>query len=337
MQGAPHAENDPGSGAAFGAQPLSAAVSRIGVVRNPRSHRNKGDTLRTGREGNVITAVPSSREEVTEVLAGFARENVDLIVVDGGDGTVRDLLTRGFPVYSDEWPALMVLPKGKTNALAVDLGMAPKCPLESALAHIDTARIVRRRPILIEDTSGSRRPVLGFILGTGVFNAAIDAGQVAHRFGAFQGFAVGVTALVAMVQSLLGFGSSPWRALSPTRIVPADTARDVPHSKHGAPGMRYASGFSTLDTFPLGLHPFAGFGTGIRYLVIDAPLRRVVARVPMILRGAHPPSYAALGIHRGAADEIALSLGDRFILDGESFPAGDYRLRLGPELRFVVP
>ena len=334
MQGAPNGQTLPAAGA-------GARAMRIGVVRNPRSHRNKGSALVAGAHDNIITAVPGSRDAMTDVLADFARAQVEVIVVDGGDGTVRDLLTRGLPVYGDDWPALMILPKGKTNALAVDLGMPGMFPLEAALARVAGARTVVRRPIVIEPSSGEQRPVVGFILGTGVFNAAIEMGQVAHRFGAFQGPAVAMTAALGVLQALFGIGDSPWRALSPHVIRPLPGGEDVPHSRHGAPGQRYATGFSTLETFPLGMHPFAGAQVagpgGIRYLVIDAPLRRVIARVPAILKGAHPPSYPALGIHRGAADEIALSLGDRFILDGESFPPGDYRLRLGPELRFLVP
>ena len=43
------------------------------------------------------------------------------------------------------------------------------------------------------------------------------------------------------------------------------------------------------------------------------------------------------GIHQLAASQFSLSIGDRFILDGEAFPAGDYRIEQGPELAFVAP
>ena len=36
-------------------------------------------------------------------------------------------------------------------------------------------------------------------------------------------------------------------------------------------------------------------------------------------------------------ETLRLDLGDRFILDGEAFPAGRDQLSLGPKLRFVVP
>jgi hypothetical protein len=63
----------------------------------------------------------------------------------------------------------------------------------------------------------------------------------------------------------------------------------------------------------------------------------VVARVPLILAGAQGRHYPELGIHRGATRELEIELGGRFILDGESFPPGAYRVGLGPELEFLVP
>ncbi len=337
MNGQPHGQSPHAQAPHGHAGPETALSGRIGIVRNPRSHRNKGHAVVPHEDARTITVVPGNRDELTGVLERFAREGVGAIIVDGGDGTVRDLLTRGDAIYCDDWPALMVLPKGKTNALAIDLGLPGRFPLEEGLGVIDHAHTVVRRPIRVEHVGAGDPPVLGFIMGSGVFNAAIDAGRIAHGLGGFQGLAVGITAAIGMGRALFGSDSGPWRALTPTRVCPAPDGEDVPHSAHGVPGQRYATGFSTLEAFPLGMRPFSGTGPGIRYLVFDAPLRRVLARVPMILKGAHPPFYTDLGIHRGSADEIALELGGHFILDGESFPPGDYVLRLGPELRFLVP
>jgi diacylglycerol kinase (ATP) len=43
------------------------------------------------------------------------------------------------------------------------------------------------------------------------------------------------------------------------------------------------------------------------------------------------------GIHQLTASQFTLSIDDQFILDGEAFPAGDYRIGQGPELAFVAP
>ena len=322
-------------------QPTVPTLSgRIGIVRNPRSHRNKANPRQLVESDQVLVAMPASRAELAGTLARFAEQHVELIVIDGGDGTVRDILTRGDAVFGQAWPQLMVLPKGKTNALALDLGMPRKMTLDQALSGNPGARIERRRALKIEPKDGSRPPFHGFIMGSGVFNVAIDAAQVTHRFGAFQGLAVGLTVATGMTMALLGIGRGPWRALTPTRIV-ADDGGALPHSKHGRIGERWAVGFSTLSNFPLGMAPFAGTGqsisTPIACLAVDAPLRRVIATAPAILAGSGGPRYAALGVHRGAAQAFDIELGGRFILDGESFPAGTYHIGLGPELEFLVP
>lgn len=313
-----------------------AALPRIGVVRNPRSHRNRGVNPPDPADPHLSIAAPSSREALAEALAQFAEQRIEVLIVDGGDGTMREVLTRGAPIFGDRWPQLLVLPKGKTNALAVDLGMPAKYSLADALRSLPSARRVRRRPILVDPGAGGRQ-VLGFILGAGVFNAAIAAGQVAHRFGAFQGFAVGVTAACVVLQGLFGVGRSPWRSLSGMRFGRADNENDIRRSPHGRAGWRFAAVFSTLESFPLGMRPFAGAGEGIRYLVVDAPLRRVIALVPAILMGLDRPFLSRLGVHRGSVDALDLDLEGRFVLDGEAFAPGRYQMRLGPELHFLVP
>ena len=329
----------PVPGARPGPPSKQAALPRIGVIRNPKSHRNKGFQVETIDQPNVLAVAPKTRDDLGVALADFARQQIELLVIDGGDGTVRDVLTRGAPVFGDRWPRIIVLPKGKTNALAADLGLPSRWPITDAVsaALSGKARVAKRKPIVVERPDRADWHATGFILGTGVFNAAIETGQVAHRFGAFQGFAVALTAITAIVQALCGLGKGRWRALSPMHMTTGADRVEVAKSQHGQPGDRFASGMSTLEKFPLGMRPFGTGGTGIRYLLFDAPLRRVVALMPLILMGLDRPFTRRLGVHRGAADEISMELGGNFILDGEAFPPGHYHLRLGPELHFLVP
>ena len=331
--GAPCADSP--SAAATGppvAQPL------VGVVRNPRSHRNRGHEAESLDDSAAIAVTPNSRDELTRELAQFAERGVGLIVVDGGDGTMRDVLSRGAAIFGEHWPRLMVLPKGKTNALTVDLGMPRQMGVREALTAAASARIVERRPILVDQPDFPDRRAMGFILGAGVFTTAIAAGQVAHKYGAFNSLAVGVTIAAGALQALAGIGRTAWRKLAPMRICTGEGNEEVPHSRHGAPGCRYLAGISSLENFPVGLRPFGPVAAGgLRYVLLDAPLRRIILMLPLLCAGWHRPSLSRLGLHRGAAECITLELGEGFILDGEVFPPGRYRLRLGPPLQFLVP
>ena len=70
---------------------------------------------------------------------------------------------------------------------------------------------------------------------------------------------------------------------------------------------------------------------------LDQARRASLLRVPLIAFGRRPSQPARLGFHWLAPESFRFAIDDHFILDGEAFPPGDYRISQGPELRFVVP
>lgn len=316
-----------------------AAMPLVGYIRNPKSHRNKGNASLIGDHARVITVQPQTRPELEEALADFARQGIGILAISGGDGTIRDVLTRGAPLFGDNWPEIIILPQGKTNALALDLGISRRWHLREALDAAGNGRAVIRRPLLLTPTDGDQRSRLGFFLGVGAFNVAIDTGQVAHRYGAFQGFAVAMTAAFGILQALVGLGNGPWRSLSRMRIVNSDSGEPLAHSGVCPEDSRYIGGITTLRTFPPGIQPFSKMECSgpIGYFLLDAPLRRVAALAPFAGLGWQHPILPKLGIHRGSSNEFSIELEDPLILDGERYPAGSYRISAGPELRFITP
>lgn len=320
------------------------AVPLVGIIRNPRSHRNKGVAPEMEDCSNILTETPRTREELHHTLAGFARRGIDYLVVDGGDGTVRDVLTCGVAIYGDEWPTLIVLPKGKTNALTVDLGLPNQWSLAEALAAAHQGHTISRRPLRVSPAEGltnersTVRSVQGFILGTGAFAIATEAGQEAHRRGAFNSFAVGLTILWGILQTLFGRAGNPWRQCTPTRIVDRHTGRPLPHPGPGNEDERFMAVATTFEKFPLGARPFGSKPEpGLKLAVIDWPVRWIIALLPAILFGLYSRVLTRHGAQRFSASELDIDIGGPFILDGEAFPAGRYVLDEGPQLRFVVP
>lgn len=319
------------------------AVPLVGIVRNPRSHRNKGHAPEMADCSNILTETPRTREELHLVLAEFARRGIDYLVVDGGDGTVRDVLTCGTHIFANDWPTLMILPKGKTNALTVDLGLPNHWSLAEALAAAHRGNTMTRRPLRISPAEGPNGEkgagcVQGFILGTGAFTLATEAGQEAHRRGAFNSFAVGLTILWAVIQTLFGRNGNPWRAGTRTRLVDRHTGRDLPRIGPGPDGERFMAMATTFEKFPLGVRPFGrNVAPGLKLMVIDSPVRWVVMLIPAMLFGLCGRLLARKGVHRFCANEVEMDIGGAFILDGEAFPAGHYILDEGPQLTFVIP
>jgi hypothetical protein len=308
------------------------AVPLVGVIRNPRSFRNKGLAPEHSSSAEVVTETTLKRRELFAVLARFASTGVDYIAIDGGDGTVRDVLTCGAPSFGDDWPPIIVLPKGKTNALAADLGLPGQWSLDRAVERARAGSFARRRPLVVSEAADPDARVHGFMLGAGVFTRSISLGQSAHRWGAFNALAVFVTTFWSLGQAFFAGRENPWRQPSGIRLGDDDGNPIAGDAEH-----RYVLLSSTLENFPMGLKPFGTQRQGLKLAVLDRPWRRSLLRIPQVAFGRQPANSARLGYHWLARDSYRMDLDDRFILDGEAFPAGEYRVSLGPELRFVVP
>ncbi|WP_395329873.1 diacylglycerol kinase family protein [Novosphingobium sp. BL-8H] len=315
------------------------AVPLVGIIRNPRSHRNKGHAPEMEDCSNILTETPRTRTDLYRVLESFAQRGIDYLVVDGGDGTVRDVLTCGADVFGNHWPTFIVLPKGKTNALAIDLGLPNHWSLAEALAAAHRGNSIVRSPLRVSSKDGSAGCIQGFILGTGAFALATEAGQEAHRRGAFNSFAVGLTVLWGIIQTLFGRAGNPWRSNTPTRLIDHETGRDLPYDGRGNPNERFMAVATTFEKFPLGARPFGrNVPSGMKLAVIDWPVRWVIALMPLIMMfGIMGRFLDRSGAHRFATSAIDLDIDGPFILDGEAFPAGDYVLEEGPAITFVVP
>jgi len=319
----------------------------VGVIYNPRSHRNLGADFDCGVCPHVHIAQPRARAQLPAALAEFAKKGIDLLVINGGDGTVRDVLTCGQAIFGDDWPAIAVLPKGKTNALTVDLGVPDDWSLQDAIDALDRGGRVYRRPLTVAAVEGSgNEPVTtaadgshvsGFILGAGAFTKATQAGQSAHKLGAFDSMVVAVTGIWALLQSLFAGRGNAWRKGARMRIGLGASDTPMAHSAHGDPDMRQLLFASTLERLPAGIKPFGALKSGLKLVAVDQIPRRTTALVPLVLMGKIRNGLREKGIHQVAATHFSLSIDDQFILDGEAFPPGEYRIGQGPELAFVAP
>jgi hypothetical protein len=277
----------------------------------------------------VLAAAPTTAEELVETLRFFAARRVELLVVDGGDGTVRDVITAAIGVYGDDLPPIALSPSGKTNALALDVGVPLGWSIENAIAAWQTGRVVTRSPIEIVGAEGHR--LRGFIFGAGGFVRATALAQRTHRIGVIDGLAVGLSLAGAIGQTWFGSSNNPWREGERVRIVSSDTGEVIDRSFYVLLG-------STLQRLPLGVRPLGRGSPGLNVLAVDAPPRMLPLAVPAILTGREGGRWARLGYHHGHdISPVELTIKTGFILDGEHFPGGTFTLKAGPPLRFVVP
>ncbi len=308
----------------------------VGLIRNARSHRNAGGGNGGGDPEGVIVTTPRRRNELPGILQDFAARGVDCVAIDGGDGTVRDVLTCGAGIFGDSWPVLIVLPNGKTNALALDLGIPVGWTLNEALEALRLGHAVRRKPIVITQCDDPTAQVRGFIMGAGVFNRTIALGQRSHDLGAFNAAAIGMTAVWSVLQAMFGGRDNPWRRGTKMRLRDGSGV-ELPH--HGGLPVeeRFFLFASTLENFPFGIDPFRGISESLRVALLDNPRRSLLLRILALARGTASAATMRRGAHALGTEALEMELSDSFILDGEAFPAGHYRMTTGAKLRFVVP
>lgn len=311
---------------------------RVGVIYNPRSHRNQGADLDSEVCPQVHISVPGNRDALPDALSAFAEDGIDLLVISGGDGTVRDVLTCGDGIFGDNWPAIAILPKGKTNALTVDLGVPIDWNLQDAIEAFDKGERVVRRPVEVSDLEkGPSSRVLGFLLGAGAFTTAVKAGQSAHKLGAFNSAVVTVTAAWGVLQALFGSRTNPWRRGARMKIALGKAGSPMAHSGVGDPDFRQVLLATTLEQLPAGLQPFGRLRSGLRMVALDQIGRRTTALLPLAITGKIQSGLREKGIHQLSVPEFTLDIDGAFIFDGEAFPAGRYRVGQGPALEFVTP
>lgn len=311
-------------------------VPLVGVIRNQRSHRNLGKRPELPGRADMLIETPAKRSELHAILTRFAEKRINYLVVDGGDGTIRDVLTSGSAIFGDDWPPIVVLPAGKTNALALDLGIPRNWSLADAIDAAMRDNHAMRQPMVITQSDSPDGLVKGFILGGGAFTEAITLGQGAHRRGAFNSLAVGLTAGWSLISALFGSHSSPLRRATPMRLRGGDGA-ELPHSGIGNETERFLLFASTLTRFPVGMQPFRGLEGALRLALVDNSRIGMLLKMPAIVRGRVSEKLRRKGCHRIELETFELDIANRFILDGEAFPPGSYRVSLAPELRFVVP
>jgi hypothetical protein len=313
------------------------AIPRVGVIYNPRSHRNKGQDLDCDISPHIFIAQPGERDQLPSALCELAKSGIDLLVINGGDGTVRDVLTCGVSVFGDNWPAIAVLPKGKTNALTVDLDAPADWSLQGAIDAFQNGRRIRRQPMKVTNAQSPDASVLGFIMGAGAFTLGTRAGQSAHKLGAFNSLAVGVTTAWGILQAFLGSKKNPWRQGVKIDLLADAQRAPFPHSGNGDAERRQFLLASTLGRFPAGIKPFGNLGVGLKLAVLDQIKRRTLPFLLGAIVGREIPRLSERGFHQTSISRFELDIDDQIILDGEAFPAGRYIVEPGPELEFVAP
>ena len=290
-------------------------MTRVALVRNPRSTRN----LASGVEP-VPAGVRLIQSDGLDALARDLRAahaaGVGIIVVDGGDGTVREVLSRLPEIWGAALPRAAIVPRGNTNLIAREVGALESCGrIAEVLRRLEAGEALaehRHAMLRLDYPAGEHPTVRGSIIGWGIYSEATRMARA--EIGARGATQVALAVFRMLTQVLIGGERGPLR-----QGIPATLTVD---GRKRAAGNRFVGVATTLQG-PLAarMNPFWGKGNGpIRWLDILAPAARLAQAVPFLMRGRPALWMPRAGYGSGRASRIELMLEHPFVMDGEVYP-----------------
>jgi diacylglycerol kinase (ATP) len=156
----------------------------IGIVNNPRARRNQrrpalAARLRARLDGDGEVLDASTPEELELAVERFRSAGIDILGVNGGDGTGHVVLSAFAHAYADRpLPRLLLLRGGAMNTVAHGhgIGGTPDAILKAVLEQRRRGIPLRTvdRDLLRVEADGAP-PRYGFIFGTGAVVTFLEA------------------------------------------------------------------------------------------------------------------------------------------------------------------
>ena len=304
------------------------ARTRIALISNPKSTGNLAQLPRIrafcADHPDIFHYEVESADQIGEAMQIIARVCPAVLAINGGDGTVQAVLTEihNGGAFGNQAPPVAVLPSGKTNLIALDLGMEGD-PVEALQRLIDIARadlaphLVARELIALSGGESGIKPVIGMFLGgAGLADIMLYCRERVYPLGLPNSISHFITAVAVVLRQVFGVRAS--------FLPPEPRPLSVSVRQQGAITGRFAFLFvTTLERLLLSSEVGNGGGHG--------PLKFVaVEQKPFSMLRAFGASLVGRlghtkldGVHVEEADEIAIEGEEsQVILDGETFRAG---------------
>ena len=319
------------------------ARPRIALISNPKSTGNLAQLPRIraycDAHHDIFHYEVERADQIGEAMRTISRINPAVLAINGGDGTVQAVLTEihNGGHFGNSAPPVAVLPSGKTNLIALDLGAHgdPVDALEKLLeiARADLApHLVARELIALSGGETGIKPVIGMFLGgAGLADIMMYCRERVYPLGLPNGISHFITAIAVILRQVFRLRAS--------FLPPEPSMLSVSVRQGGAITGRFAFLFVTTLEKLLLSGEVGSSGRG--------PLKFVaVEQKPVSMLRAFAASLVGRlgrtkldGVHVEEADEIAIE-GDasQVILDGETFrsvPGKPILLRPAQPLSFV--
>jgi hypothetical protein len=321
--------------------------ARIALLSNPKSTGNLAQLPRIrafcAEHPDLFHYEVEHASQIGQALKTIAQIRPKLLVINGGDGTVQAALTEmhNGGHFGASSPPVAVLPSGKTNLIALDLG-ARGDPIAALERLIEVARgdlephIVARELIALRHGAGGAggedKPVIGMFLGgAGLADTMLYCRDKIYPLGLPNGVAHVITAIALLTKTFLRLKAG---------FLPPDAK---PLNVFLREGSRLSGRYSLLAVTTLEkLLLSSELGTNrqgtLKLLAIEERPGSMLGAIFASIGGKLGRSNVR-GVHYEEADQITIeSDNSDVILDGETFHAESGRpifLRPAQPLSFV--
>jgi diacylglycerol kinase (ATP) len=293
----------------------------VGLISNPASGHNRDqfDSIRSHIEQypDIHHRITHSQADIEGVLHELAALKVEILAINGGDGTVSAILGEMLErkIFASP-PLIALLPGGTANMNAGDIGV--RGSLKKAVARFcawsegqrEAGSAFARRALLRVVTAPAQPARYGMFLGGG---AVIHGTEYAHREIHSRGLRDDFSLALSTVRTVWGvLRNDPAFNRHVTINLSLD---DLPPVKHDT----LILAVSTLQRLAFGMRPFWSKEPGtIRLTLMEQGCTRFARTFFSIVRG-HPNRNAvpASGYNSHNADRIRLEMDGKINLDGE--------------------
>jgi len=297
-------------------------VPQVAIISNP------GSTQNLERIGRIRRVVEMSRnivnyelDDVTSIpkaLETLAKTNPSVIAISGGDGTVQAVL--GHLMNNSPFiktPPIAILPSGKTNMIAVDLGFKgkPEKLLKKLIKVAQNGKLEKRLtdiPLIEVNFEADSKPLYGmFFGGAAIVNGILHCREKIYPMG-LGNVASHALAISTLVGAAMGGPDSDNDALKTEPL-----QLEVNGDRYD--GRYMALVVTTLDRLLLRAKPYGRKGNGgLGFSMIEHTPKSVLRAFFNLIIGRIGKADIK-GVVAGRSDDMVLHGPNPFTLDGEIY------------------
>jgi hypothetical protein len=300
---------------------------RIALLSNPKSTGNLAQLPRIrafcAEHTDIFHYEVERADQIGEAMRTIARISPAVLAINGGDGTVQAALTElnNGGHFAGGTPPVAVLPSGKTNLIALDLG-AQGDPVEALERLLEIARadlaphIVARELISLSGGDSGITPVIGMFLGgAGLADVMLYCRERIYPLGLPNSVSHFITAVAVVLRQVFGLRAS--------FLPPEPAPLSVSVRREGAITGRFAFLFVTTLEKLLLSGEVSSHGNGpLKFVAVEQKPVSMLRAFFASLMGRLGRTKL-VGVHVEEADEISIEgEASQVILDGETFRAG---------------